>query len=435
MNVQSAPRRRRFAAVMMAAFLIAISALVSACGSSSSSSSSSSSTGSGASVSSTTSSAAATPSSSTSSPVSATQKAAILTHAFYTDKVTANPEIIRALSIASKPLTSAQLALLKKCMAATTCETGQGSLVLGIADSFGDIPWRVQARLEQTAQAIQSGQVKEIIYTNGHANLQTSEANFRALMAKHVNIISAYYDFATAMTSLFRQAQEQGIIVTSYISAIPHGNGPHDGIQFSENYADVATSMADAIKTAHPSPGNAALFTGVPGNPTGSAWEPTATKILEAAGWKIVYKGNTSWTPAGELSAASSAIATGKPIDAILYDGAGPDNLIKGFQRAGKTIPAVASFSPGNTYFSLWKSVGSPKNESITDAQTWTGRVAVQAAIDRAQGKSIPGYIELPQPLVQTSIAEKEWGPTLAQGQAYLPPTFAPPALVASYDK
>jgi ABC-type sugar transport system substrate-binding protein len=349
--------------------------------------------------------------------------------------VDADPIILKTLKIATTPLTAAQQAKVSECMKSSTCSTGQGKLTLGIADSFGDIPWRVQARLEQTAQAIQSGQVKKIIYTNGHGDLQKSQANFRSLLAQRVDIISAYYDFASAMTSLFRQAQRQGAIVTSYISPVPHGDGAKDAIQFSENYEDVANSMADAIKEGHPSPGNAALMTGVAGNPTGSAWQPTAQKNLEAAGWKVIYKGNTSWTPAGELAATSALIAKGKPVDALLYDGAGPTNLIKGFQRAGKKIPAVASFSPDNTYYSLWQSIGSPKDQYVTDSQTWTGRVAVQAAIDRANGETVPGEIVLPQPLVATAKAKPFWGPGLSYGKAYLPPTFSGPELIKEFNK
>jgi ABC-type sugar transport system substrate-binding protein len=416
------PGRRRLWTVLALA-ITACAMLVAACGSKGDTKSSSSSTPS------TTTSSASTPaptSSSTSSDITPTEQATLLKNAFYTDKIdNPSPVLLSALKTATTPLTSEQSDTLKKCMAATTCETGTGSLTLGIADSFGDIPWRVQARVEQTAQAIQSGKVAKIIYTNGHADLQKSQANFRSLLAQKVDVISAYYDFASAMTSLFRQAQRQGTVVTSYISNIPHGDGKSDGIEFAANVPSVAKSMADAGKAAVPSGGNAALFTGVPGNPTGAIWEPVVQKELEAAGWKVVYKGNTSWTPAGELSATSAAIAKGQKIDAIFYDGAGPVNLMKGFQRAGAKMPAVISWSPDNTYYNLWKKLGQPTDNYITDSQTWTGRVAVQAAIDRASGETVPGQIELPQPLVQTKAAEPFWGPNLKFGTAYLPPTFS----------
>jgi ABC-type sugar transport system substrate-binding protein len=367
--------------------------------------------------------------------VSPAERSKLLKQAFFTDQVSnPSPILLKTLKTADNPPTPEQQQTLSKCMQNTTCDTGTGNLVLGIADSFGDIPWRVQARLEQTAQAIQSGKVKKIIYTNGHANLQKSQANFRSLMAQHVNVISAYYDFASAMTALFRQAQRQGIIVTSYISNIPHGDGSKDGIEFAADVTAVAHEMAQATEKAHPGGGNAALFTGVPGNPTAAIWEPVVAKDLQAAGWKVVYKGNTNWTPAGELAAASAAIAKTQKIDAIVYDGAGPVDLMRGFQRAGATMPAVISWGSGNTYFDLFKSLGEPKNEYITNGQTWTGRVAVQAAIDRASGEKVPGEIQLPQPLVQTAKAKPVWEPTLRYGKAYLPPTFAGD-VVAQFNK
>ena len=358
--------------------------------------------------------------------VSPEEQSELLSNAFYTDEIeNPSPILLGALKTASTELTPEQQATLRECMKKTTCETGQGDLVLGIADSFGDIPWRVQARLEQTAQAIQSGKVSKIIYTNGHADLQRSQANFRSLLAQKVDIISAYYDFASAMTSLFRQAQRSGTIITSYISNIPHGDGEDDGIEFAADVEAVAVDMAEAAKEARPEGGNAALFSGVPGNPTAAIWQPVVERELEAAGWKVVYKGNTDWTPAGELRAASAAIAKGSKIDAILYDGAGPVNLMKGWQRAGEEMPAVISWAPDNTYYEMFQKLDSPEDQYITNSQTWTGRVAVQAAIDRASGEDVPGAIELPQPLVQTQKASPYWEPTLRYGSAYLPPTFS----------
>lgn len=358
--------------------------------------------------------------------VSPEESAELLSKAFYTDEIeNPSPILLSALKTAATELTPEQQNTLRECMKKNTCETGQGDLTLGIADSFGDIPWRVQARLEQTTQAIQSGKVGKIIYTNGHADLQRSQANFRSLLAQKVDIISAYYDFASAMTSLFRQAQRNGTIVTSYISNIPHGDGEKDGIEFAADVEAVAKNMAEAAKEARPEGGNAALFTGVPGNPTAAIWQPVVQKELEAAGWKVVYKGNTDWTPAGELRASSAAIAKGSKIDAMLYDGAGPVNLMKGWQRAGEKMPAVISWAPDNTYYELFEELGAPKDQYITNSQTWTGRVAVQAAIDRASGEEVPGAIELPQPLVQTEQARPHWEPTLRFGKAYLPPTFS----------
>lgn len=410
------PRRRTLTVLALAVLAVALSGLLAACGSSDKSSSSSSSGSS---------STAATQTTAAATEVTAAEKSELLTKAFYTDKVDVDPVVLSSLKIASTPLTSAQQDKLRECMNNTTCDTGTGDLVLGIADSFGDIPWRVQARIEQTAQAIQSGKVGKIIYTNAHFDLQKAQANFRSLLAQKVDIISAYYDFATAMTSLFRQAASQGVVVTSYISPIPHGDGKSDGIQFSEDYTEVANSMADAVKQGHPTPGNAVFFTGTPGNPTGSAWQPTAQKNLEDAGWKVIFKGNTSWTPAGELAGVSAALAKGDKVDAVIYDGAGPTNLIKGFQRAGADVPTIASFSPDNTYYKLWQDIGSPKDQYITDSQTWTGRVAVQAAIQRASGEQVPGEIKLPQPMVSTADAMPLWEPSLKNGAAYLPPTFA----------
>jgi ABC-type sugar transport system substrate-binding protein len=183
--------------------------------------------------------------------------------------------------------------------------------------------------------------------------------------------------------------------------------------------------MVAAIKESLPNGGNIALLTGVPGNPTAASWQPLVEKKLPAAGnYKIVYKGTTNWTPAGELQAASAIIAKGEQVDGIIYDGAGPQNLIKGYQRAGKKLPTFVASSPDNTYYQLWKQIGSPKDQYITDSQTWMGRVAVTAAIDRKLGKQVPGNLVNQQLFVQTAAAQPYWGPSLDWAPTYLPPTF-----------
>lgn len=410
-------RRRLPTALAIGLSVVALSATVAACGSSDEPASSGSNSG-------TTSSTSTTETQTV--DISPEEQAELLGRAFLTDEVEdPSPVLLSALKTAATELTAEQQDMLRECMENETCETGQGDLVLGIADSFGDIPWRVQARLEQTAQAIQSGKVAKIIYTNGHGDLQQSQSNFRSLMSQKVDMISAYYDFASAMTALFRQAQREGIVVTSYISTIPHGDGEADGIQFSADVEAVAHDMAESVQEAAPDGKNVALFTGVPGNPTAAVWQPVVEEDLKAAGWNIIYKGTTNWTPAGDLQAASAAIAKGEKIDAIVYDGAGPVDLMKAFERAGEDMPAVVSWGSGNTYFDLYEKLGAPDDQYITNGQTWTGRVAVHAAIERASGSEVPGEIVLPQPMVQTTSAKQFWEPTLKYGPAYLPPTFS----------
>ena len=159
-------RFRLRSAVALALAGVVLSGTLAACGSSNDKKSSSSSSGSSAST---------TSSSGSTASVTPEEQSTLLKKAFYTDQIqNPSPVLLSALKTANTPLTSAQSATLTKCMNSSVCETGTGNLTLGIADSFGDIPWRVQARLEQTAQAIQSGKVAKIIYTNGHADLQKS---------------------------------------------------------------------------------------------------------------------------------------------------------------------------------------------------------------------------------------------------------------------
>jgi ABC-type sugar transport system substrate-binding protein len=340
-----------------------------------------------------------------------------------------DPVMVDALKVAATPLTPEQEQTLSECMQKTECDTGHGDLVVGIADSFGGIPWRQQARMEATAQAIAYPQVRKVIYTDGNANQQQSLANFRSLMAQKVDVIVGYFDFASSMLNLVKQANQQGISVVTYIGPVPGAKGGVDMTsQVLPDLCAAGTNMAKKTIEAGGDNKTAAMFTGIPGN-SSAPWEDCAKKELEANGWKVVYQGNTQWTPQGEIAAGSDLIASGKPVDAILYDNTGA-NFFVPYERAKKPVPVIISWANSNQYYKAWQKLpeGSRPN-FIIDGQTWTSRPAVTAAIEKQLGMDVPGNIVLPQPIVNTADAMKYVEPTLDLPDGYAPATFAPLAV------
>ncbi len=343
-----------------------------------------------------------------------------------------SPIIIDALKVASMPVPAATQALALKCVTNDVCDTGHGTITIGIADPFGDIPWRKQARLEVTMQALMYPQVKRIIYTNGHAKLQQTVANFKSLITQKADVITGYFDFASAVTGLTKQASKKGIAVVPYISDMPGLTPGKDVTIVAENMCAVGTDMALHALSAQGPNGQWGLLTGVPGNPTGDAWQKCVKSVLSAKGWTEGFNGTTGWTPAGELKAASDMVATGKPINAVFYDYS-LSNVLTGYQRAGATLPAMVSWGQVNEYYlaSQKLSTAEQAKQFLTNNQTWLGRISITAAMEKLAGKNVPGRITVPQPIVSTPEAWPQVSPTLNKMPiSYGPPTFAPAALI-----
>ncbi|MGE4425220.1 MAG: substrate-binding domain-containing protein [Solirubrobacteraceae bacterium] len=337
-----------------------------------------------------------------------------------------DPVMVSALRVAAQPLTPEQQAKLAECIGKAECDTGRGDLVVGIADPFGGIPWRQQARVEATAQALAYPQVRKIIYTDGNANQQQSLANFRSLMSRDVDVIVGYFDFASSMLNLIKQAHQRGISVVPYIGPVPGARGGTDiATQVLPDLCAAGTNMAKRAVDAGGEHKAAALFTGIPGNAS-TPWQDCAKKELESNGWKVAHQGNTKWTPQGEISAGSELISTGKPVDAILYDNTGA-NFFVPYKRAKRPVPVIISWANSNQYYKAWKALpkGSRPN-FIINGQTWTPRPAVTAGIERELGNEVSDQIVLPQPIVDTADAMTYVEDTLDLPDGYAPATFAP---------
>ncbi len=342
-----------------------------------------------------------------------------------------DPTLVNALKVAATPLTAEQTAKLQECMSSNVCDTGHGDLTVGIADSFGGIPWRVQSRLEATAQALVYPQVRKIIYTDGGGDLQKSLANFRSLMSQNVDVITGYFDFASSMLQLVRQANKQGIAVVTYIGPVPGAKGGVDmASQVIPDLCAIGTNMADKVMETGGEHKAAAMFTGVPGN-SSATWEDCAQKAFEGNGWKIAHKGFTKWTPQGEIAAGSELISSGKPVDAILYDNTGANFFIP-YERAKEPTPIITSWANSNQYYKAF--IGLPegsKENFIINGQTWTHRIAMTAGIEKKLGKEVAGDILLPQPMVGATEALPLVESTLdSLPLGYTAPTFSPEAVV-----
>lgn len=336
-----------------------------------------------------------------------------------------NPEVVRSLRWAAAGLTAAQQKLLNTCMQATSCTTGHGTVTIAFADSNGQNPWRKAFRYEGTAQAIAYPQVKKIIYLDANGSLQTFLSNFRSLIAQRVNVIEGAFDFASSMLPLIRQAEAAGIVVVPVTEPVPGASAPSQVLTTIEpSICQNWTALANLMVKKLGKNGTAAVYTGPAGNPYAAVWQPCVNKVLAANGWKVAVQGNTNWTPQGSQQAGQALIASGKKVDAIIYDYT-PEDLISPYLKAGKTPPATFVGSTGDFgYLQVYRQAqqeGHSFMAYVPQGAVWELRTGVTAAMDALAGQHVPTQIVVPEPAFPLSSLMKYYSPAAPVGTTILP--------------
>jgi len=400
------PRRVRAVAGLAVAAIIAAPVL-SACGSSSSGSSASSSGGGSSS------------SSSKYSPsplnLTSTEQTSILKKAFLTDSVSVssvNPVILQGLEEAGRTYTAAQVSKAWACQSQATCKIGNGSQTLAYLDGSGGNLWREITRAAITLEAEDYPNIGTVMYLNAAGSLQTMQADLKTLIARRVTGIVTYDDFGPAMTAAFQQAKAAGIPIVAF------GGTPGPGAvstvvsQVQSSFCSDGVQMAQTTDKMLGGHGNVAYFTGTPGNPQGAGWEGCASSWFSknAPGITVVDKSNTGWSNSGTVSATSSLIATGKKIDAILYDYANQTvNIVQTYQHAKQPVPDQVTWTTDNQLLQLWEQdqkSADPWKLADSSSINFEGNIALAALMSHLSGKSVPSTLIFPLPFVQAQVGD-----------------------------
>jgi ABC-type sugar transport system substrate-binding protein len=318
----------------------------------------------------------------------------------------APPLVQQALTVALKPLTSAQVKKAWACYLANSCTLGKGKITIGFDDGFGDNTWRHFSKIDAIIQAMQYRQVGKIIMTNAHGVLAAFESNTRSLVAQGAKAIISYNDFGPAAYPAFIAAEKQGAVISTYVD--PEG-APTTAITTAvePNICLAGKNMAAAVKSLIHADGPVAYLTGTAGNTEDAGWQKCAT----AAGIKSVFNGITDWTPAGAETAAAALIATGKPVKAIMYSYSNPvPNIVAAYTKAGKKVPPIVTFTQNNGTTCGLRQTSYPLYE--TDALNWAARVSVTAMVDKLSGQKVPRTVLYPMPFVRQT--KKDCNPKLS---------------------
>ena len=324
------------------------------------------------------------------------------------DLSTLHPLILDALGrAASTELTDAQLDTAFDCWQGTDCTIpGGGDVVLAIADAFGGNTWRRISKMELILQALTYPEIGRIISSDANFDLPTYQSQVRGAVAQGANLIVGYNDFGDAMAPTFKDAQDAGAFVTVYVGPVPSAGADSVVTQVVTDTCGAGTSMADAAIELTGGSGKVAFFNGTPGNPQGASWNQCALDEFTAQGGGVTqtFAADTSWTPAGAAEAASALIATGDPVDAILYDYADPlPGVVDTFIQAGQVPPALVTWTMNNDLFNVWEQNQGTDNAFdlyYTTGLNWVARAALTAAVDAYDGNPSDAVVNYPLPFV-----------------------------------
>jgi hypothetical protein len=311
---------------------------------------------------------------------------------------------VDAIKMASVPPTAAQTSVVEKCLTETVCQTGvSGGTTLADLEPNGSVnPFRQLIRAIVDLQAVRSGKVSTLIYSDANGSLQTFLSNYRSLISQKVKIITGTYDFGPSMLPLTHQAASAGLLVVPISTTIPNVTGKNDiAFDVKTNLCQYGVNLGQKA-TLGKSSGVVALFTGTPGNTFGGEWMPCAEKVIKQTPLTFTT-GNTNWSAQGEVQAAAALASSGKNVQSIVYDYL-PDNFFREYLKLNKPAPTQAG---GNAAFStvpLYNQVVA-KNPSfkfyVAPSQLVYSYVAVTGALEKLGGNNnIPLHVVIPNPLV-----------------------------------
>ena len=157
-----------------------------------------------------------------------------------------NPVVQRTINKVATPLTDAQWSKVQECLKATSCETGNGgNLTVGLAWD-GINPWRQTSRAETTAAAIQSPEVKKVVYSLGE-DVPKLLANINSMIAQRVDILIINTVYGAAVLPAVQAAKRANVAIIQVGSPMPDEVVSQLSGQASEDLCTPQELTADAL--------------------------------------------------------------------------------------------------------------------------------------------------------------------------------------------
>jgi ribose transport system substrate-binding protein len=289
---------------------------------------------------------------------------------------------------------------------------GSKKITLALADGFGDNNWRKVTTGEARNEAAQCPNVTKFIYTDGQGNTQKAISDIHSLVAQGVNAMVVFPDAGQAVLPAIRQAYKAGVVTVPY-RVFPGGQAGTDyNYYISTQFQQAGQLWGKWLDKALHCQGNVINLGGPPANSQSLA-EYQGMKAALASCPNIHIIGTTpyfvtNWDPAQTQKVVTAVLAKYPKIDAITTDfGAALASSFGAFQQAGRKIPAVATEDSNLLSCDRQKLVKSdPQFQLFTvDSQNWMVRTAVDFAVAKASGGTVPSSTVVPQKAFEDSLS------------------------------
>ena len=249
--------------------------------------------------------------------------ASTLAHTLFDAKLLPAQKAARNISLAAfgRATKKVNYDLAYKCWKNNSCSTGTGGkLTVAYVEGFGENIYRQMSHMEFVLQALTYPQIGKIIYTSAHSDLNQAIADFKSVIAQHVNAIVTYPDFGDAMIPVFKQATAAGIPVSTYAWGYVTGPGSNYTTVVGENTCKLGKAFANIMNTYVKS-GDIAFLGGFPGNPLSLGWQNCEKPALNP-NINVVANEPTNWDPSKVQGIVAGILASHPSLKGFSYEDA-----------------------------------------------------------------------------------------------------------------
>jgi ribose transport system substrate-binding protein len=298
-------------------------------------------------------------------------------------------------------------ALAFRCWKSNGCKTGTGGdLTVAYVEGFGENVYRNISKMEFILQALTYPEVGEIIYTSAKSNPQQALTDFRAAIAKGVDVIVSYPDFGDAMLPVFKEATRKGIPVATYAWGYVSNPGKDYLTVVGEDTCALGKAYAKVMNT-HVKSGKIAFLGGFPGNPLSLGWQKCERPALNK-NIQVVATEATNWDPSKVQEVVAGILARHPDIKGWSYEyGLGmAQGAFAAYKAAGIPFNSVLTMRTDDV--GLGCAAKQLKNPKLK-VYYYTGgnsqiRVALTAAMMKLKGAKIPPQIVFPIQLQNEAV-------------------------------
>jgi ribose transport system substrate-binding protein len=286
-----------------------------------------------------------------------------------------------------------------RCWKNNGCKTGtRGKLTVAYVEGFGENVYRQISKMEFILQALTYPEVGEIIYTSARSNPQQALTDFRAAIAKGVDVIVTYPDFGDAMLPVFKEATRKGIPVATYAWGYVSNPGKDYLTVVGEDTCALGKAYAKVMNTQVKS-GKIAFLGGFPGNPLSLGWQNCEKPALNP-NIQVVANEATNWDPSKVQEVVAGILARHPDIKGWSYEyGLGmAQGAFAAYKAAGIPFDAVLTLRTDDVGMGC---AAKQLNNPNLKVYYYTGgnsqiRVALTAGMMKLKGAKIPPKIVFP---------------------------------------